>query len=170
MQEQIYKYRFKRRVWILSLAAIVLFALLGVGLYYFTAGEYFSAWFASFVVALLILMLLSVPRRIRLDANRLRIDCLMDMTEWPVSEILSVRRISKREMRGVIPLFGSWGFFGYFGYYLDVVQVERLLLYASEWDNFVEIVNIYEERLVVSCSDPDRLVEALQGLIPREAE
>lgn len=170
MKEQIFKYRFKRRVWLISLAALLVVALLSVGLYYLYDGEYFSAWFTSTVVALIILMLLSVPRRIRLDARRLRIDCLMDMTEWPVEEILSVRRVPKREMRGVVPLFGSWGIFGYFGYYFDVVQVERLLLYASEWDNFVEIVNIYEERLVVSCSEPDRLVEALQGLIPPESE
>ena len=34
-------------------------------------------------------------------------------------------------------------------------------LYASEWRNFVEIVDIYEDRLYVSCADADRLVAEL---------
>ena len=34
-------------------------------------------------------------------------------------------------------------------------------LYASEWRNFVEITDIYEERLFVSCAEADRLVEEL---------
>jgi len=34
-------------------------------------------------------------------------------------------------------------------------------LYASEWRNFVEITDIYEDRLYVSCADADRLVAEL---------
>ena len=38
---------------------------------------------------------------------------------------------------------------------------DRVRLYASEWKNFVEITDIYEERLYVSCADADRLVAEL---------
>ena len=34
-------------------------------------------------------------------------------------------------------------------------------LYASEWKNFVEITDIYEDRLFVSCTEADRLVAEL---------
>ena len=41
------------------------------------------------------------------------------------------------------------------------IRFDRVKLYASEWKNFVEITDIYEERVYVSCSDADRLVAEL---------
>lgn len=58
-------------------------------------------------------------------------------------------------------LFGGCGFFGYYGHYLDLKDFDRVRIYASEWRNFVEITDIYEERLYVSCADADRLVAQL---------
>jgi len=164
MEEKVYRFRFSRRVWTLSVVYLVLFAVLAFALYRLYAGGYISAWFSSCIVALLALMSLSIPRCIRLDSRRLRVDCLLDMTEIPLAEIASVRRVGREEMKGMIPLFGGCGFFGYYGHYLDVVQVERVKLYASEWDNFVEITDIYEERLYLSCPDPDDLVDRLTRL------
>lgn len=158
----IYRYRFSRRVWLYSALYVVGFALLAVALYSLYEGGYLSAWFTSCIVALLLLMSLSIPRKIRLNAERLRIDCLMDMTEIPLSDIASVRTVEKSEMKGMIPLFGGFGFFGYYGHYLDVIQVERVRIYASEWDHFVEITDIYEERLYISCSEPQAFVDAVK--------
>lgn len=165
MLEKIYRFRFSRRVWILSFVYLAIFAVLAATLYLLCEGGYLSAWFSSCIVALLALMSLSIPRRIRIDDRRLRVDCLLDMTEVPLEVIASVRRVDRSQMKGIIPLFGGCGFFGYYGHYLDVIQVERVKLYASEWDNFVEIVDVYEQRLYLSCREADELVETLNGLL-----
>ena len=77
------------------------------------------------------------------------------------SEIASVRRVDNKRMKWFVPIFGGYGFFGYYGRFLDLRRFDRVKLYASEWKNFVEITDIYEERVYVSCSDADRLVAEL---------
>lgn len=166
----VYRYRPSRRVWLWSLVYMAFLAGLAVALLRLYEGGYLSAWFTSCLGALLLLMALSIPRRIRLDDRMLRVECLLDLTEVPLDEIAAVRAVPREEMRGIIPLFGGLGFFGYYGHYLDVIQVERVTLYASEWDNFVEITNIYEERLYLSCSERDDLIARLeQAMADRHA-
>ena len=135
--EKTYKYRFSRRAIYWTLVYLVVFVLLGWLLYHLYEGGYLSAWFTSFIVALIALMSLSIPRRI------------------------VVRRVDPRRMKWFFPVFGGCGFFGYYGHFLDLRRFERVKLYASEWKNFVEITDIYEDRLYVSCSDAGRLVEEL---------
>lgn len=163
--ELIYKFRFSRRVWLLTALYVVIFGVLAAALYFLYEGGYLSAWFSSCIIALLLLMSLSIPRKICLNRERLRIDCLMDITELPLNEIASVRKVERSEMKGIIPLLGGFGFFGYYGHYLDVIQVERVRIYASEWDHFVEITDIYESRLYISCAEADKLIAALQERI-----
>ena len=133
--EKTYKYRFSRRAIYWTLVYLVVFVLLGWLLYHLYEGGYLSAWFTSFIVALIALMSLSIPRRIVVTDEKVEVRCLLD--------------------------FGGCGFFGYYGHFLDLRRFERVRLYASEWKNFVEITDIYEDRLYVSCSDADRLVEEL---------
>ena len=163
----VYKYRIDRRTFYWSLLHLLVYALMGVGLYFLYEGGYFSAWFTSFIVALIALMALSIPRRIVVAEETVEIRCLLDITEIKRSEIKSVRRLEPQRMKWVVPIFGGCGFFGYYGHYFDVRRLDRVLIYASEWRNFVEIEDIYEERVIVSCSDPDRLVEQL---MPAPAE
>ena len=164
MEEKIYKYRFSRRTILLSCLYMVGFTLLGLALYFLYEGGYLSAWFTSSIAALLLLMALSIPRKIRLNEERLRIDCLMDITELPLAEIASVRALPEREHRGFIPLFGGYGFFGFYGHYLDIIQLERIKVYASEWRDLVEITDIYESRLIVSVQNPEEFISTLEQL------
>lgn len=157
----VYKYRFDRRTIYWTIAYWVVFAALGAGLYFLYEGGYLSAWFTSFVVALVALMALSIPRKIVVTEETFQVRCLLDITELRRDEIASVRRVEPRQMKWLMPLFGGCGFFGYYGYFIDLQHLERVRLYASEWRHFVEIVDIYEERLYVSCSDADRLVALL---------
>lgn len=159
--QSIYKYRFDRPTIYWTVAYWLVFALLGGGLYYLYEGGYLSAWFTSFIVALIALMALSIPRKIVVTEETLQVRCLLDITEIRRDEIASVRRVEKNEMKWVVPLFGGCGFFGYYGYFLDLKRFERVKLYATEWRNFVEVVDIYEDRLYVSCADADRLVAEL---------
>ena len=139
---------------------ILVLALIGLGLHSLYIGGYLSAWFVSLVVALFALMSLSIPRKIVVKKATVEILCLLDMTEIPRMEIASVQRVDPRR---VVPLFGGYGFFGYYGYYFDLKTFEKVVVYASEWKNLVEIVDIYEQRYYVSCTQADELVALLQS-------
>ena len=68
--EKTYKYRFSRRAIYWTLVYLVVFVLLGWLLYHLYEGGYLSAWFTSFIVALIALMSLSIPRRIVVTAEK----------------------------------------------------------------------------------------------------
>ena len=157
----IYKYRFGRRTLYWTMVYLVVFVLLGILLFRLYEGGYLSAWFTSFIVALIALMALSIPRRIVVGEETVEICCLLDITEIRRNEIASVRRVETRRMKWVFPIFGVCGFFGYYGHFLDLRKLERIRIYASEWNNFVEITDIYDERLYVSCAQADELIAAL---------
>lgn len=161
----VYKYRFGRRILYWTTFYIVLFVLLGWLLFHLYEGGYLSAWFTSFVGAIIALMVLSIPRQIVVTEDTVQVRCLLDITEIRRDEIASVRRVPAREMKWFLPLFGGCGFFGFYGHYLDLKDFDRVKIYASEWRNFVEIVDIYEERLYVSCADADRLVAELSSTL-----
>ena len=163
METKVYRFRFSRRVLYWSLAHLLLFGLLAAALYLLYEGGYLSAWFTSCVAALFALMALSIPRKMVVDDQKFSIHCLLDMTEIPLEEIASVRCVPTEEMKGLVPLFGGCGFFGYYGHFLDLKHFERVRIYATEWNHFVEIVDIYDERVYVSCSDPEALVDELSN-------
>ena len=79
--QSIYKYRFDRRTIYWTLVYLVVFILLGGLLYHLYEGGYLSAWFTSFIVALIALMSLSIPRRIVVSDKTVEIRCLLDITE-----------------------------------------------------------------------------------------
>lgn len=159
--KSVYKYRFDRHTIYWSIVYIGIFILLGWLLYHLYEGGYLSAWFTSFVVALIALMSLSIPRKIVVTEEKIEVRCLLDITEIRRDEIAAVRRVEPQRIKWFIPLFGGCGFFGYYGRYLDLRRFEQVRLYASEWRNFVEITDIYEEKLFVSCAEADKLVEEL---------
>lgn len=156
-----YKYHFDRHTLYWTIVYLIVFLLLGGALYHLYEGGYLSAWFTSFVVALVALMSLSIPRKIVVEDAKVEIRCLLDITEIRRDEIASVRRVTAKQMKWLVPLFGGCGFFGYYGHFLDLRRFERVKVYASEWKNFVEITDIYEERLYVSCTRADELVREL---------
>ena len=159
---EIFKYKNGRYTlyWtMVYIAIIILFTLLLMQLY---EGGYVSAWFGSFIVALIALMLMSVPRKIVITEHTMQIRCLLDITEINRSEISSVRAVSRKDMRWKFPIFGSVGFFGYFGKFIDFKRFRLVEIYATEWGNFVEIKTIYEDTYYVSCHERSRLIALLQ--------
>ena len=104
--KKIYKYSFSRHTLSLTTIYLTIFLALGIGLYFLYEGGYLSAWFFSFIVALVALMSLSIPRRILVDDEGLHILCLLDITELHPEEIASVRQVEKQELRGYVPYFG----------------------------------------------------------------
>lgn len=167
--QSVYKYRFDRRTIYWTLIYVAVFGLLGFGLYRLYEGGYLSAWFTSFIIALVALMALSVPRKIVVTDQTFQVRCLLDITEIDRSKIASARSVEPKEMKWIVPLFGACGFFGYYGHYYDLRSFTRVKFYATEWRNFVEIVTVYEDRLYVSCREAEKLVAELTaaGETPR---
>lgn len=163
-----YRYRIDRRTWYWTLLYVVAYLALGIGLYLLYEGGYFSAWFSTSIGALLILMALSIPRKLVLTDQTLSVQCLLDVTELPREEIATIRRVEEEELHGIIPLFGGCGFFGYYGRFFDLKNFERLTIYASEWRNIIEITTIYEDKIWLSCSEAEQLI-ALFGEEPTSA-
>ena len=126
-------------------------------------GGFFSAWFVSFVMAIFALMILSIPQRIILLDNKLEIQCVFDITEIDLQEISRIRKVSNRRLRWTMLLFGSSGFCGYYGKFFDLKEFEVITIYSSEWNNFVEITDIYDSRIYVSCRDADELIAAVRS-------
>ena len=158
-----FRYHFDRRTIIVSILALVLCAGGAVLLYMLYMGGFFSAWFVSFVMAIFALMILSIPRRIILLDNKLDIQCVFDITEIDLQEISRIRKVSNRRLRWTMLLFGSSGFCGYYGKFFDLKEFEVITIYSSEWNNFVEITDIYDSRIYVSCRDADELIAAVRS-------
>lgn len=156
-----YSFRLDRRTIYLTAVHFAVYILAGVLLYRLYEGGYLSAWFTSFVAALIALMTLSIPRRIAVTDQAVEIRCLCDITEIRLDEIASVRTVPQEQMRLHMPLFAGCGFFGYYGHFLDIRGFDTVLIYASEWRNFVEITDIYDDRVIVSCRHADELIAAI---------
>ena len=155
-----FEYKTDRRTVIRTVLLCVLFVVIAVALVFLYKGGYLSAWFTSVIIALVALMTLSIPRRIVLLDHTLEIQCILDITEINIREIASVRRVDRRRMRWIVPLLGGIGFFGYYGKYFDLKEFDTVNMYASEWNNFVEITDIYDSRTYVSCREADELIAA----------
>lgn len=164
MEPKVFKYRFSHRTLSIGVLYLVVLGLVVAELRQLYVGGYLSAWFLSVVFACMALMALSIPRKIVVRDATLEILCLLDMTEIPRIEIASVRRVSRRQMRWFVPLFAGYGFFGYYGHFFNLRRFERVRIYASEWNHFVEITDIYEQRYYVSCDRADELIAALMPL------
>lgn len=156
-----FDYKFDRRTIILTVLILLLCIAGAVLLYTLYTGGFFSAWFVSFVLALIALMILSIPRRIVLLDNKVEIQCIFDITEIDIAEIAQIQKVEKDTLRWTVLLLGSSGFFGYYGKYFDLKEFEIVNIYASEWNNFVEIVDIYDSRTYVSCRDAEALIASI---------
>lgn len=138
-------------------------------LYILYTGGFFSAWFVSVVVAIMTLMILSIPRRIAIIEKKMEIQCVFDITQIDITQIERIRKVNARKLRWAMLLIGSHGFFGYYGKYLDLKEFETITIYASEWNNFVEIVDIYDSRTYISCREADALIALVRAVRDNKA-
>lgn len=120
------------------------------------------AWAVSLIVALITLCILSIPRNITVSDTSLEIRCLVEITRLHIPDLRSIRRVDRTEMKKLFPLAAGHGLFGYYGYYIDRRSWETVKLYCTQWDNFVEITDIFEKRIYVNCNDIDGLIDAVR--------
>lgn len=123
--------------------------------------NYLNAWVISIMAAVVALFVLSIPRRILVDDQLLEIRCVVETTRIEIRDIASICKTTPDRYSRLWPVLGSYGFFGYYGYYFSFRRWEMVKVYATEWDNLVEIEDIYEDRYIVSCRDADGLIDAV---------
>lgn len=153
-----YRYRFDRRSLRISVVVSLLVVLSFVALYVVWGVQYLPVWILFFVVSVITLYILSIPRYLSLDDDSLDVHCLVDLTRIHVEDIELIRRMDRSEFRRLWPLLGSYGFWGYYGYYFNFSEWTLNRVYASDRKKLILIEDIYEDTYVVSCDDPDRLI------------
>ncbi len=163
--EKIYKNRLGKRTPYTSALYLLAFAGLGVVPALVYEGGYISAWFISIIVAILALMILSIPRRVVVDEEGIEIQCIAEDTSLLYEDIASIRKVEKREMRACMPIFGAVGFFGHYGRFLNLRTMEFIHIYASRWGKFVEITDIDGNKYYISCEERSDIIKRVEGYI-----
>lgn len=159
---KIYRLRLDRHTVFWTVLYFLIMAALAAGTIVLYDGGYAIAWVTSFLAAMILLIVLAMPRKLHLYDDRIEIRCLLDITTIPLDDITAVRAVDARHMRRFMPLFGSCGFFGFYGLYLDLRALHTAHIYASQWNSFIEIKDIYEERHYIACpAFRDEIIEIL---------
>lgn len=153
-----YKYKLDRRAKRLTL--IISLIIIGLGTYFFfnSTSLFLPAWFFLFALALLALVVLSIPRFVKVDDDSFEIHCLVELTRIDIGDVKSIYKVDRRSMKYCFPLLGSYGFFGYFGYYFNFAEMSVFKIYASKWDDFVRVEDIYEDVYIINCDNADELI------------
>ena len=154
-----FKYSLDRRSKRITWGIIVLIVGLAIVFHFVWGTSYIPAWFLLFLLCIITLYILSFPRYLTIDDDALQIHCIVELTRIHVEEIEKIRRIDRDYFRRMIPLIGSYGFGGYYGYWFHLSDWEICKVYATERKQLVLIEDIYEDIYIVSCTDPDRLIE-----------
>ena len=68
-------------------------------------------------------------------------------------------------MSACIPIFGAVGFFGHYGRFLNLRTMDFIYIYASRWDNFVEITDIDDNKYYISCENIDDMIKRVESYI-----
>ena len=162
---KVYKYKLGRRVIYTSVIYLLLFVGVSVLLGFIYEGGYISAWFISLILAVLTLMVLSIPRKVVVADDGVEIHCISDYTLLEYDEIASIRLVERREMKACLPIFGAVGFFGHYGRFLNLSTMEFIHIYASRWDKFVEITDIDGRKYYISCEEREDIVKRVGDLV-----
>ena len=155
----LYKRDTKSKV-ITVITIIIILAVLGL-IILIGLGSYFSAWVLTFIISIISIYILSIPRYIDVRDDCVEIHSVLELTIINIEDVTRVRTLENKKMRGCFPIWGSFGFFGYYGYYIAPRKMELIKIYAGSWSNFVEIMDLYGQKYVVSCSNPQELVDLI---------
>ena len=148
----------RRITWIYITVIVLILVLLWL---FWGEGGYILAWGASLFAAVVLLYIMSIPRKVIVSDISVEIRCVVESVNIHFSELRTVRRLQPDEMKHKLVLLGSYGFFGYYGWYLDLDKLETINLYCKQWNNFVEITDVFEHRYIISLVEPDKFISAV---------
>jgi hypothetical protein len=136
----------------------------------FSGNPFDSAVMIAFLLMLGSYCVLFHPRSYTLTPERFAVHRLISDIVIPLSEILTVRRILREDIKLARGTFGFGSISGYFGRYTDPMM-GRLRLYATRRDKHV-LLETSNERIVITPDNPDEFVEEvlkLQCPVPSDA-
>lgn len=157
--EKKYKYiRDKRSRWTTFVVFLIIAAAITC-FYLWLPNQYIPTWFTITLICIILIVILSIPRYIKVTDDELEIHCIVDLTRIHIEDIESVRILDKSRARMIIPLIASCGFFGYFGYFFNLREWTLYKVYTTAKVNRIEIEDIYEGHYIVNCNEPDEFVK-----------
>ncbi len=148
----------------------ILFCITVLGMVVFlvwrSSGTYLPAWFAILASSIILLILLSVPRRVVISQHNVELHSLLDVKTIPLCEITHVGFVPRRVLKASLPLLGSFGVFGYFGYFYCIKRKQVFKFFARSRKNLVEIHYHGQKRcVVVGVRNAREFVRILQNKI-----
>lgn len=142
--------------WIMGIGALLALSALCTYLFLVADGaDYLAAWVTAIVVALVMLCLLSVPRRIILRDEELELRCLVETTYIPLRSVVDVEVLG-RGLKEKTMLLGVAGLGGYLGFWLDIRSWKIHRVYVTHRKKCVAI-HTSHRRYIVSCGAPELL-------------
>lgn len=158
-----FPYRLSRFCRWTTLAVSVLFAAVFIYLLRSSSGTYLSAWFLSLTIAVAALFVISFPRNIVVTDTDLVIYGILEATYISLGDIKRIHTVSRRRIRMVIPVIGSYGFGGYYGYYFDLQKLRMIRLFATRLSGLVMVQTIYDDRILLSCEAASELIALVKS-------
>lgn len=158
-----FPYRLSRFCRWTTLAVSVLFAAAFIYLLRSSSGTYLSAWFLSLTIAVAALFVISFPRNIVVTDTDLVIYGILEATYISLGDIKRIHTVSRRRIRTVIPVIGSYGFGGYYGYYFDLHKLRMIRLFATRLSGLVMVQTVYDERILLSCEAAAEFIALVKG-------
>lgn len=156
--------KYDKRSRYVTVSFLLIVALFLAFAFYTSGGSYFPAWLTTLALSIMVLGMLSIPKRLLLTPFSLEIHCLMEITRIAYGDIVRVKVLDQGEMRWCVPFFGVYGVFGYYGYYLDLRRFRTMKVYGRRWSNFVMIEDRFHNLFVVSVENSDELIEYLDKI------
>ncbi|MCD7962480.1 MAG: PH domain-containing protein [Rikenellaceae bacterium] len=157
-----FRYRLNKKSKRLSVIFLIVSFLLIILCNYYSVSGFLPAWVISLLVTVAALYILSIPKYVRVTDNSVEIHCVIELTNIPIKNIKSIKQLDRSEMKFTAPLLGSYGFFGFYGYFYDFSRMSIVKMYASAWENFVMIEDIYEDTYIINCNDPDEFIRLVE--------
>jgi len=158
-----FKYVKDLRSKIITVLIIVAVILITTYAWSTSSGSYLPAWVITICLAVIALHIMSIPRKIILDDEKIEIRCIVETTMLYYEDIVTIRRLPSSRMKWTIPLFASYGFFGYYGYFIRLKSLDLVKVYAGTWGDWIEIEDISMQKYIVSCSTPEELIRQVRA-------
>ncbi|MCW3121164.1 MAG: hypothetical protein JWQ38_656 [Flavipsychrobacter sp.] len=125
----------------------------------------FAILLPCFLPVLIVAMYYLKPESITVDNSAIVIDRKAKPVTISFSQVKSVRKVAKDDMKNSIRTLGNGGLFGYTGRFYNKTMGD-MLLYCTQRDNYILIEKTDKKKVIISPDEPDSLVAYVQQLQP----
>lgn len=152
-----------RTLWVMTFAVFILWICYSAwSLWQIYTSEVSISYLVS-LITINIVMLPAVilceglaPQRLEIGERKLVILRRYKSITIEADRVLSVEALPKNALRGAVRVCGVSGMFGYFGNFY-IKKIGAFKLFATNFDNLFLITLIGGNKIVISCSEPERM-------------